>query len=421
MRNPVIPVRAALFSISSLLIGVGLLQVGTGQFTTFLSMRMEVESFSTISIGLVGSAYFAGFILGTFRAVQLVERVGHIRAFSALAAGLSAVSLLHPLWIGTASWIVFRLIAGFCISGLFIIAESWINERATRETRGQILSIYMIVTYLTLGCGQFLVGAAPVNSMTPFLIASCLFSLSLLPVALTRATSPPAIQIKRFGFGKLFRVSPFGVAGCAGVGMINGAFYALAPVFSGASGLNSHEIARFMAVAILSGLCLQWPLGRLSDLFDRRILLLLLFLAVAVVAIGFWQLADLSTVKLLWCAGVYGAVAFTIYPVAVANANDHIDSTDCVAVSAGLILAYGLGAALGPVAASSVMSVSGPPGLFLFIAAVSGALVVFGIVRLFQRPAVAADRKEPFVAVPRTSPVVQRLDPRAMEKPADPV
>ena len=393
--------------------GVGLLQVGTGQFTTFLSIRMGLEAFSTLSIGLVGSAYFAGFIIGTYHAVRLVERIGHIRAFAALASGLSVVTLLQSLYITTWSWIAFRLIAGFCVSGLFIISESWINERATRQTRGEVLSIYMIVTYLALGCGQFLVGAAPVDSPVPFMIASCLFSLSLLPVALTRATSPPAIQIRSFGIIKLYRISPFGVMCCAGVGVINGSFYALGPIFAGATGISAGETALFMAVAILSGLLLQWPLGKISDLFDRRILLVLLCLALAGVSIGFWRLTGLSMVQLILFGGLYGAVAFTIYPVAVANANDHIDPSECVAVSAGLILAYGLGAALGPVAAAAVMTRSGPPGLFVFIATVALGLAVFGTVRLCQRRGVPAENKEPFVAVPRTSPVVQQLDPRA--------
>ena len=179
----------ALLSVASLILGVTLMQIGNGQFGTFLSVRMQAEGFSSLTIGVVGSAYFAGFILGTLYCDRLVERAGHIRAFAALASLMSAVALLHALIIAPWTWTLMRLVTGCCIAGLFVITESWINERATNEMRGQVFAIYMIASYLALGGGQFLLGLGETAGLQQFLFASLLFSLSLVPIALTRSLS----------------------------------------------------------------------------------------------------------------------------------------------------------------------------------------------------------------------------------------
>lgn len=403
----------ALLSVASLILGVTLMQIGNGQFGTFLSVRMQAEGFSSLTIGIVGSAYFAGFILGTVYCDRLVERAGHIRAFAALASLMSAVALLHALIIAPWTWTLMRLVTGCCIAGLFVITESWINERATNEMRGQIFAIYMIASYLALGGGQFLLGFGETAGLQQFLFASLLFSLSLVPIALTRAASPAPVERAPFNFLRLYRISPLGVIGCLACGLINGAFYPLGPVFARGVGLDVEFVSYFMGITILSGLLLQLPIGRLSDRLDRRSIMVAVLAAVAAISLLIVLAARGDPVALLAFGALYGGFVFTIYPLAVAHVNDHIEPHELVPVSAGLILIYGIGAAAGPLIASMVIDAAGPQGLFLFTGGMAAVVALFGLYRMTRRQAVPVDEQGPFVTMNRTTAVIGALDPRA--------
>ena len=400
-------------SVSALLLGVATLQVGTGLFGTFVALRMDHEGFSALSIGGVGSAYFGGFILGAVLSPIPIRAVGHIRTFAAFAAIVCCATLIAGLSIHPASWMVFRFLHGFALSGLFMIAESWLNERARSEWRGRILALYMIANYSALGGGQFLLALAPVGLNTHFIIAALLFAASLLPVALTPTAAPTPYDGKRLSLRELTRKSPLGVIGCFACGLINSAFYALAPIFVLGLGLGGQAVAQFMGAAILAGLVLQWPLGKLSDIFDRRTILVAMAFSSAALAAAIALFGDLGIGILLVLAALYGGTAFTIYPLSVAHTNDYIDATELVPASAGLLMAYGIGAAIGPLLASLVMELTVSAALFIYQAVVCAGLAFFGLYRMVVRDSIPNEEQIPFVAVPRTSPVAGELDPRA--------
>lgn len=404
-------------SVSALILGATILQVGTGLFGTFVAVRMNLEGFSALTIGSVGSAYFAGFILGALFAPGPIRTVGHIRSFAALASIMCAATLAAALLVHPVAWLGFRFLNGFAISGLFMITESWLNERAGNESRGRIFALYMIANYSALGGGQFLLTLAPVSGGSHFILAAILFSLSLLPVALTRVTAPAPYEGNRLSMRELFRLSPLGIVGCLACGLVNSAFYALAPIFVLSLGHGVGGVSRFMGVAVLAGLVLQWPLGKLSDVFDRRTILIVIAAASASVAAVVASLGGGELWLLVLLAALYGGASFTLYPLSVAHANDYIDAADLVPASAGLLMAYGIGAVLGPLSASVVMMALGPVALFGYIALIGAGLALFGLYRTRVRAPVPNEEQIPFVALPRTSPVVGELDPRAKPVP----
>jgi MFS family permease len=402
----------ALSSVASLLLGIALLLMGLGLFGTFIAVRMTLEGFSAEALGIVASLYYAGLMAGSLWAAGVVARAGHIRAFAAFAAVMAASVLVMALTVNVALWGGLRAVIGFCTAGLFMIAESWLNERASNETRGQIFAVYMITNYSAVGLGQPLLGLAPVDGPELFLIFAILVTLGLVPVALTRASSPAPVSVTRVSFRRLFGISPLGVVGCFAAGMISAAFYGLAPRFAHDSGFDVGLIAAFMTVTILGGLALQWPVGRLSDLFDRRQVTIAVSFATALVSLAILLAPTESVWTLTLWALVYGGLSFTIYPLSVAHANDFVDPAELVPVSAGLLLAYALGSSLGPITASSLIGFFGPPGLFIHAALISALLGCFAVFRAIRGAVIPSEDQMPFMPLTRMSPVAAELDPR---------
>ena len=271
----------------------------------------------------------------------------------------------------------------------------------------------MITIYLAQGGGQFLLNLEGDSQFTLFIIASILFSLALVPVAITRVQAPAPIKPSRLRLKELYGVSPLGISGAFACGIMLGGFYGLAPLFAHQTGLGFDGAARFMAAAIVGGLALQWPMGRLSDRFDRRTVFGGLALVVAVISVAFLALPDGGEAPLLVLVAVFGGAIFTLYPLCVAHTNDHIASADLVRASGGLLVTYGIGAAIGPLAAAGLISLIGPFGLFAFTGAVALAIAAYTFWRMSQRPAPPAEQQGPFHPVPRTTPASSELDPRA--------
>jgi len=400
---------AALLSVLSLLISVALLQLANGLYLTFISVRMDLEQFSELAIGAIGSAYFGGFIIGALYCDRFIQKVGHIRAYIGFGALTCAVVMSHSWLIDPVYWGLLRFIAGVVSSGLFMVVESWLNERSDRNNRGSIFAAYLVINYLALGGGQFLLNVSDPAGPMLFLLIGTLFALSLTPIALGEATVPAAYERRSFNVRELFDVSPLGVVGVLVIGLANGAFYSLAPIFAARLGFDTAGIGEFMAAAILSGLIMQWPLGKMSDLFDRRTILIIVAVLTCAVAAGiaavtFNPEADHRIILILICA--YGSALYALYPLAVAHANDHVEPADTVPLAAGLLLAYGVGALFGPFLASAVMGLMGTPGLFTFIAGVAGALAIFGLFRMRMSKPVPMDDQGTFMPLPRTSPVL---------------
>ncbi len=409
---------SAVISITALLLSVALMQVGTGLFSVFLPLRMELESFPQLLIGLTGSAYFAGFILGAATGDRLIARVGHIRCFTALVAGQVMIALAMLLYVGPEFWVLCRIATGYFASTVFMVAESWLNERVDNARRGSVFAIYMVANYSAIAAGQFMLPLAGTADYRHFVFAALLFAAAVIPVALTKAAAPAPYHGIRFGMKRLYLLSPLGFVACFAIGLVQGAFYGMGSVFITGLGFDTAAVSRFMGLVVLAGLFAQWPIGKLSDLFDRRLVLVVVAWLTAGFAllIAFDPAVPFTTLLVL--GSIYGALALTIYPVAVAYVCDYARKEELVPVTAGLILTFGAGAALGPVAVSLVMDVLGPRGFFVFIGCVALALAAFGVFRMFRRAAPANEDQGRFVVVPRTSPVVADLHPHG--EPPDP-
>jgi MFS family permease len=405
--------------VAALMLGVFLATAGSGPLTTLVSLRLETATVDRITIGAVMAAYFAGLTLGSLFAFRVVLRAGHIRAFAAFASVLSAAALAYPLAAHPLPWATLRLVEGFCMAGVFICVESWLNDRATAATRGTILAFYMMCLYLGQASGQFLLGLDEgAGGFRVFIIVSMLLSLAVLPVALTRMAPPPLPDVSALSARRLYAASPLGVTGAVASGLILGSLFSLGPIFAReAGGFDNSEAARFMSVLIFGGVLLQWPLGRLSDAFDRRRVIVGTLAALTLVSTAIPAMVALGEVALLAGAALFGGFAFALYPLCVAHTNDHLAREERVAASGGLVLAYSAGATAGPIAASATMSALGAIGLFAFATTIGALGLGFGLWRMWMRAPVPAERQGQFQAVPQTTPAAVALNPRATPVP----
>ena len=319
---------------------------------------------------------------------------------------MSASALLHPLFVSGYAWMGFRLVAGFCMAGMIIVTESWLNESATNKTRGKVLSIYMITNYFAAGCGNFLLTVGDPSDFELFSLASIIYSLALLPVLLTRAKAPVPVHSKRMHVWELYRIAPLGVVGVFCCGLVNASINGLGSVFATNVGFDQDQLATFMAIMIMSGLLLQWPMGHLSDRIGRGPLLVYIPLLVALAAI--WQLYAENFLAIVAGAGFLGAFVFTLYSLSAATTNDRISSEQRVQVAGALLIIYGSGAVIGPAIAGQFMGLLGPQGLFYYIALIELVLCGFAILTRKQRVG-SPDKRKPFVAVPATQATSNQL------------
>ena len=270
---------SALASFVALFAAVFFLLMGTGLLGTLLSLRMAISGLSAQVTGWVMAAYFAGLVIGSFTCQRLVQRVGHVRSFAAFAAVTTATVMLHGLYFSAFFWGILRFLTGITSMGLYMVIESWLNECAEAHTRGRVFSIYMVLGYLGMGTGQLLLNAGDVRGQELFLITGIFLALCLVPVAVTSSVHPKMSKTVSFNLADLMQRAPLGMLGCLSAGLINGAFYALGPVFSNQIGLTDAQVAWFMTSTIFGGLILQWPVGALSDRFDRTLVLPILAVA----------------------------------------------------------------------------------------------------------------------------------------------
>jgi MFS family permease len=405
---------AALNSVASLLFAAFLLILGNGLASILLPIRMGVEGLATEVAGLVMSAYYAGLLLGSLYGRVVIGRVGHIRAFAAFAALVSAAAVMYPLWFDPIYWAVLRVVGGFGMASLFATIESWLNDRAGNEARGRIFSVYMAVAYLASGGGQFLVNGYDVRGLELFSLSAMLLCLSLVPVSLTSQSGPDIAHARPLAFAELYRASPLGVAGCFGGGLLSGAFYSMGPLFGHDIGLSVLRVSVLMGVTVMGGLMLQWPIGRLSDKLDRRTVLLFVLIGTSLVCLAQFALSFLALkpVALYALSALYGGFVATIYPISVSHAFDYVEKNRMVAASSGLLLAWAIGSTGGPLIASVLMAHLGPWTLFLYLCAVAALLAGFTRYRMSMRAALPAAEQAAFVARAETSVVRGALDPR---------
>jgi MFS family permease len=410
--------NAVLVPVAPVLTGTALLLVGNGVFSTFISLRMALEGFATGSIGMVVAAYSVGFLLGCRFAGRLIRRVGHIRAFAILAGVMCAITLLYPFMIGTVSWTLLRGLNGAAAAGMFMITESWLNHRTPAGERGRVLAAYTIASKLAFGGGQFLLGLADPKGQLLFMMSAIAYALSLIPVALTAESAPPIEDSRRMPLRQLYQASPLGVVGVLLAGLVGSAVSGLAPVFAQRLGLTTTEVGTFIAVLTMGGLVLMWPIGWLSDRFDRRIVLLVTVALMALSAIGLAVAWNWSMFALYALIALFGGLSGAIYPICVAHTNDFIDKSQVVSVSGSMLLLWSVGATIGPLLASPLMDAFGPSALFWLAAAFSVALASFVAYRRRMRVGRPVPEQSPFVAEAAMTPVASTLDPRAERRQA---
>jgi MFS family permease len=405
----------ALRSVFSLLLGAGLMAFGVGLIGMLLPIRMGIEGVAPQIAGYVMSAYYAGFVAGSFMAQRIIGRAGHIRAFAAFAATLTAAIMVHSLIFNVPVWGLMRGAVGFCMAGLYAVIESWLNVRSSNELRGRVLSMYTLTIYIASGVGQLAINIDQTAGLELFSLGALLTSLSLVPVVLTRVAGPELGNIKTMSLAGLYKASPLGTVATAGAGLLSGSLYALGAVYGTEIHLTVFENSIFMGAPIIGGFLLQWPIGRMSDKFDRRTVLfgVLMATVAASVLLGAFSFAQGNFLLLATANLLLGGFLATIYPTAVAHAFDYLDRSQMVAANSGMLLAWAVGATAGPLIASSVMGPVGPSGLFVFLASVAVILAIYTRWRMSRRAAKPADEQSKFVPVPSTSAIAGALDPRA--------
>lgn len=398
-------------SIGTLLISAAILLAGGGLLSTLISVRAGLEGFPLVAIGMMTSAYYIGFTAGCFGTPYLVKRVGHIRVFAALSALVAAAVLSHAVFVNIPLWVFLRLAVGFSFAGLYILIESWINERSNNQNRGKILSVYRMVDLGAVTAGQFMLTLADPKDFVLFSLVAILISLSIFPISLTEAEAPLPVSKTSLDLKKLIKVSPLAVVGVVCVGLSNGAFWGIAPVFVQQLGHPIFVVSTFMSIAIFGGALLQWPVGVLSDKIGRRTILVLVALCSAGSGFYLWQYSANSLNTLLIGGFLYGVFAMQIFGLCAAHANDYAQPDEFVTISSGLLMLYGLGSILGPFFAPIIMALTTPQTLFAFTACVHLSLAVYGLYRQTIRS--EAEGTDDFVALPiRISPAMFRIDPR---------
>jgi len=404
--------------ISALLLSVALFVFGHGLQSTLLPLAASAAQFTDLEIGVVSSAYFVGMVLGCLGAPHLILRAGHIRTYAALVSLMSGAAILHPVLVDPISWSVIRAISGFCLAAFYMIIESWLNERATNENRGTIMSVYIVVLFGSTMIGQVSISAMDISSFVPFAAASVMVSLAVMPVALTTTTQPAPIALVQFRPIKLYKNSPAALVGSLMVGVANGTLWTLTPLYGSQIGFNTEQAAFFAAAIIAGGMLSQWPAGKLSDMMDRRIVLMGLAALTGVSSVAIWYFSPTTFYAATGMALVIGIFSQPAYAIAVAHGFDYADSDDFVETSSGLLLAFGIGSIAGPLLASVMIQKMGPGGLFAMVAVVEALLVVFLVKRVLSREGVAADDKTDF-EYSTTAQVGSVITPEPLDVEAD--
>lgn len=406
----------------SLLWGTAFLLAGSGLHGLILPLRGQAEGFSTTSLGLLGTAWAIGFVAGCYLAPRLVRKVGHVRAYGAFAASASIVALMTGIWINEYAWIILRAFTGFAMAGAFMVIESWLNERSTNENRGTVFGLYMMVTYASIMAGQMVVASADIGNGSLFMMAGILFCASLIPTAISSAMAPKPLQSVSLDIKGLYRNSPVASAACLLVGIANGAWGTLGAVYGARIGISTFEIALMMSLVVLGGALAQMPVGRLSDRMDRRYVLAGAAAGCGVIALLIFVAMPRNGIAVLAMTAAYGMLAYTLYSIAVAHANDHASPEDFVKVSGGLLLLYGFGTMIGPVLGAPLMDYLRPESLFLATALPHFVLAGYTLLRISRRAPVPIEDREAFKTLPSeraVTPQAVLLDPRSDLEQAD--
>ena len=401
----------------ALFFGFAIICLAHGLQGTLIGIRAIVEGFSFISTGIIIAGYYVGYLTGSLTIPILLKRTGHIRVFAALASLASIAILLHTVFLQPYMWFFIRILTGISLSGIYIIMESWLNDKSTNKTRGKILSIYMIVTFAFVGVGQFLLNLSDPSKVDLFILVSILLSFSLLPILLSTTEAPNVSNPKRFSLKKLYVTSPFGFFGAFFTGLTHSAILGYGAVYATAKGLELFEISIFMVIVTSFGAIFQWPIGYISDKIDRRVVLICVTLIASGLSLFIVASSYISLIIFFIFLAMYAGMSLPMYSLAIAHTNDFLQQEEIVGAVSAISILVALGSICGPIIVSFFMDFAGPDGFFIYLFLVHGFLGFFGLYRMAKRSK-PADLESQYVPLPRNisaagielSPIVEPLD-----------
>jgi len=368
----------------AILLGIGCMMLANGLQGTLLGVRAGVEGFSTFTTGIMMSGYFVGIFIGSFLAPYLVRRVGHIRVFSALASLASISILLHGVYISPLGWTMMRIVTGICFAGIYVVTESWLNDRASNETRGKVLSVYMVLTTLGMGSGQFLLNLAEPNAIDLFILTSVIISFGLIPMLLTAKPAPAFGESGNMSVVELYKASPLAVIGNGLTGMAHGTIFGMGAIYASNVLVDVKSISIFMACFLIGGLMTQWPIGYISDRVSRRLVMAVISVVaivgcMAAIALPKGSFAFFASIALL------GGAAMPMYSICIAYANDRLEPHQIVAASGSLVMVSGIGLSTGPIIIAFFMDLYNVTFFFWGIASIFGLILLFTLIRIQSR------------------------------------
>lgn len=396
--------------ISALLIGVALLLSGTGLLNTLLALRGGIEGYTGATLGIVMSGYFVGFLIGTYLALPLIRRIGHIRTFAFCAASIASLVLIHALWVSPIGWFILRVLTGTALVILYTVIESWLNSKTPGESRGKVFAVYMTVNLTSLAASQQLLRFDHTAGFTLFAVASMFICLSLMPVTWTRFPQPEVHRVEHVRLSVLSKAAPVAIWAAFLSGLAMGAFWGLGAVFASKIGLGADSVAMFITATILGGAIFQLPLGRYSDKIDRKKMIVIVAGVATVLAISAIFIVE-HLLLLLGVMGLYGGFAFAVYPIAIAHLVDNLAQEQMLAGGSSLLLLHGLGAVVGPILGGQLITFFGATSLPMFWAAMFGVLALIAALYKDRNPDIPEDHNADFVPMLRTTPTAFEMLP----------
>ena len=392
------------------LLGLSVFALASGYLMTLIPLRINSVMASDVMAGYMGSVYYLGLLAGSFRSERTVIRIGHIRSFAAFMALLCSSVLSLAVFDSTSAWLLLRFLNGLAVAGVFVVVESWLLCESEEADRGRVLAFYMVALYGSNAVGQLLVGIVDSTSLLPFIVVGILFSLSILPPALTRIPSPEISNNTSISLIELFKLTPSAMVGCLAGGMVLGALYSLLPVQLLTDSGGEQMVGLKMGITMIGGMLLQYPVGHYSDVVDRRKVLVAVSVVGCLGSLLYVCFPGQGWVNMLLLF-LIGGTTFTLYPLAISHGCDHLQRKDIIAGTQGLLLGYSSGACIGPVIAGYFLH-EFENGLMIYFAIIMGLIGLFFLIRIPQRPAIYSSDEQSFIPVPRTTPVVTQIDPR---------
>jgi len=399
----------------ALFFGIAMIMLANGLQGSLIGIRASLEGYSSFTAGLIMTGYYGGFLAGAYFAPTRIKKVGHVRMFAAFASIASITILLHSLHVSFLGWFIMRFITGFCFVGMYTVAESWVNDLADNEHRGKALSIYMIVSMSGSAFGQLFLNISSPETATLFMLVSILISISLVPILITVSKQPDFSVTEFLTIKQLYKASPLGVVTAIIVGAAHGTLWGIGSIYGLKSGLTIEQVSIFMFTFVIGGALNQYLIGYLSDIYDRRIIILAVSLLAALFTI-FAVIFNYSFIYLLIFTFLFGGLTVPLYSLAIAHTNDFLTKKEMVAASSGLLMVGGVGLTIGPILGGMAMDLIGASGFWIYLFLIHSSIGLFAIYRMSIRDSVPLEDQGNTVLVgSRASPVLMELYPDAEE------